>query len=124
MRENIFDPLGMTSSTYFSRDKPEIMSKLLQKVRRLPDGFLDAAGEAQGLVPSMLTLMTDLKSPTSLILKQKSIDLLFSPQFSYYSAALSYLRPSADGMYAACSDIPAAMPNPPVNHTCAALLVI
>jgi CubicO group peptidase (beta-lactamase class C family) len=126
VQEHIFDPLGMSSSTYSPQDNPDISSKLLQKVRRVPDGSLEAAGGAQGLVcsvPSMLSLMTDLISSSSQILTKESIDLLFEPQFTPTSAALLHLRQSADGMYADCSGIPTGMSNPPVNHTCAALLV-
>lgn len=94
IQENIFNPLGMTSSTYQPQERPDISSKLLQMVRRDLDRLLPAEVDMRQLicsVPNVTSLLADLISPSSRLLKE-SIDLLFAPQFAPSSAALSALR--------------------------------
>lgn len=124
-QENIFDPLGMTSSTYYPQDHPDISSRILKMVRRDVDCLLSVdypVRELVSSVPDMATLLADLISPSSKLLKKENIDFLFTPQFAPSSAALSYIRRDTEN-YAAPAGIPASMTEPPVNHSLAALLV-
>jgi len=123
--ENIFNPLGMTSSNYDPQNHPEISSRLLQMVWRDGDRLLPAENQVIGLVssvPDLCALLADLMSSSSKLLKKEHLDLLFEPQFAHGSPSLSYIR-SGTGNYAAPVGVPISMKEPPINHTLAALVV-
>jgi len=67
-------------------------------------------------------ILLDLISPSSKILADQSVELLFRPQFDSPSPALKDLRGDTED-YAAPAGIPDTMKNPPVNYTVAGLLV-
>jgi CubicO group peptidase (beta-lactamase class C family) len=124
-QEHIFNPLGITSSTYYPQNHPDISSRILKMVRRDVDRLLPADYQVRELVsnvPDMATLLADLISPSSKLLKKENIDFLFAPQIAPSSAALSYLRRDTES-YAAPAGIPTSITEPPVNHSLAALVV-
>jgi CubicO group peptidase (beta-lactamase class C family) len=124
-QENIFKPLGMTSSTYHPQGHPDILSRLLKMVRRDGDRLLPVNYTVRDLVssaPDIATLLTDLISTTSKLLKKEHIDLLFLPQFAPSSAARTFIRRDTEN-YAAPAGIPSHMTEAPVNHSLAALVV-
>jgi CubicO group peptidase (beta-lactamase class C family) len=125
IHEHIFTPLSMTSSAYNPDDFPDIMSKLLQMVRREDNKLLPVKHQRQRLIcsiPDLTRLLSDFISPSSKILSQVSINLLFTPQFPSSSPALHALRNDTEN-YAAPAGIPANMKEPAVNHSLAALVI-
>ncbi|KAF3005246.1 hypothetical protein E8E14_004599 [Neopestalotiopsis sp. 37M] len=95
MKENIFDPLGMKSSTFHPDLEPEIQQRLVEVSTRISDGSLvpglplfplvteDDSG-AMGLVSTlsdMTKLTTDLLQDTPKVLTQASIEELCRSQF-------------------------------------------
>ncbi|KAF9881531.1 beta-lactamase family protein [Colletotrichum karsti] len=95
MKTHIFDPLGMTSTTFHPDKDLSIQGRLVETSTRISDGTLvpmkgpypgvttDDSG-AMGLVstvPDIAKLTTDLLQPTPRLLQSKSVDELFSPQF-------------------------------------------
>ncbi|MCJ1313764.1 hypothetical protein MMC25_007444, partial [Agyrium rufum] len=126
IQENIFDPLGIKSTTYKPQDRPELAAKALQMVWRQDNRPLQAAKyplqELISSVSDLSSLLADLISPSSKILNRTSQDLLFAPQFAPSSLALSAIRSDTEN-YAAPAGIPSDMKVAPVNHTLAALLV-
>ncbi|KAE8447269.1 hypothetical protein EG329_010963 [Mollisiaceae sp. DMI_Dod_QoI] len=120
----IFTPLGMTSSRYAPKD-PDICSRVLQMVRREGDQLLPVEQNLHDLVssvPDIARLFSDLLSPSSKVLKQEYVALLFEPQFAPSSAALAAIRNDTEN-YAAPAGIPESMKKPPVNHSLAALVI-
>jgi CubicO group peptidase (beta-lactamase class C family) len=125
IRENIFNLLGMASSLYDPRNYPDISSRILQMVRREGDILLPAKYPLRGLVSTVSDLgilLSDLMSPSSKLLKQEYLDLVFAPQFAPSSSALSYIRHDTEN-YAAPAGIPISQTEAPVNHSLAALVV-
>jgi CubicO group peptidase (beta-lactamase class C family) len=125
IQENIFNPPGMTSSLHDPQNHPYISSRILQMVRREGDTLLPANYPLRELVSSVSdlgTLLSDLMSPSSKLLKQESLDLVFAPQFAPSSSALSYIRHDTEN-YAAPAGIPISQTEAPVNHSLAALVV-
>lgn len=123
--DRIFTPLGMTSSRYNPEQYPDVMPRILQMVMRDGDNLLPLGHQAQGLVssvPDMVALFSDLMSPTSKILSQGLVDLLFEPQFESSSTAFCAIRNDTEN-YAAPAGIPETMKEPPVNHSLAALVI-
>jgi CubicO group peptidase (beta-lactamase class C family) len=124
IQENIFNPLGMTSSLYDPQNHPYISSRILQMVRREGGTLLPANYPLRELVSSVSDLgllLSDLMSPSKL-LKQENLDLVFAPQFAPSSSALSYIRHGTEN-YAAPAGIPISQTEAPVNHSLAALVV-
>lgn len=125
IKENIFDPLAMTSSIYNPQDHPDICARLLQLVRRDRDQLLPVTYPLKELVsslPDMTALLTDLLSYSSKLLKRELQDLLFVPQLSPQSEALEWIQKDTEN-YAAPAGIPPGMTIAPVNHSLAALTV-
>jgi CubicO group peptidase (beta-lactamase class C family) len=125
IQENIFNPLGMTSSTYQPQTHPELAARALQMVRRDGDRLLPVNYPLKELivsVPDLGILLADLISPSSLLLEAETQDLLFMPQFESESRAREYIRRDAEN-YAAPAGIPETMHEAPVNHSLAALVV-
>ena len=127
VQEHIFDPLNMSSSTYFPQDNSEVCLKLLQMVRRDGDEILpvDFPIGQMGLVCSasdISKLFIDLLSPSSKILKKDLHDLLFTPQFAPSSAARAAIRRDTE-MYAIPAGIPHTVTDAPVNHSLGALVI-
>ena len=127
VQEHIFDPLNMSSSTYFPQDNPEISSKLLQMVRR--DGhkvlLVDFPIEQMGLVCSASDigkLFIDLLSPSPKLLRKELQGLLFAPQFAPSSAARAAIRRNTE-MYAIPAGISPMLTGAPVNHSLGALTI-
>jgi CubicO group peptidase (beta-lactamase class C family) len=96
-KENIFTPLGMTSSTFHLEQAEHVRQKLVTMSIRagaeaggliagdngLPDPAKDELGGV-GLyssVPDYLKLLGDIISDKPVLLKPETIDLLFTPQF-------------------------------------------
>lgn len=107
MAENIFGPLGMASTTFHPRDKPELMVKVMDTILRTPEGVLvpippmysdDAETDAGGIgLFSSLTdftkIIEDLLRDEPKLLKPSTRDQMFIPQFSPSG-------PQAEGMSA------------------------
>jgi CubicO group peptidase (beta-lactamase class C family) len=127
VQEHIFDPLNMSSSTYFPQNNPGICSKLLQMVRRDGDKNLpvDFPVGQMGLVCSasdISKLFIDLTSPSSKLLRKDLQDLLFTPQFAPSSATRAIIRRDTE-MYAIPTGIPHTVIEPPVNHSLGTLVI-
>ncbi|KAK0719327.1 beta-lactamase/transpeptidase-like protein [Lasiosphaeris hirsuta] len=125
IQENIFDPLGMTSSTYTPRDKPDIWNRRLRMVEREGEKLLPADDEAQGLMCSVSDVgrvLGDLISPSpKLLSEQKSIEILLTGQLQPSSASLAQLRSDQDN-YKFCAG--PSVPSPPLVNWSAAGLVV
>jgi len=125
VKKNIFNQLGMDSSTYSPQDDTELASRILKMVRRDGDRLLPVNYPLKELissVPDLSALFIDLISSSSKLLRKEHIDLLFTPQFAPGSAARSYIHQDTEN-YAAPAGIPLTMKEAPVNHSLAALVV-
>ena len=125
IQENIFAPLGMTSSTYMPQNHPELASRALEMVRRDDNHLVRVNYPLKELimsVPDLGLLLADLISPSSVLLQPATQTLLFAPQFSSSSAALSYIQHDTEN-YAAPAGIPPELAPAPVNHSLAGLVV-
>lgn len=127
IKEHIFDPLGITSSTYHPQDNPEMCSRLLQMVRRDGDKIVpvDYPVAQLGLlcsVSDISKLFVDLLSSKSKLLRKDLQEALFEPQFSLSSAARAGICRDTE-MYAVPAGIPTTVTTAPVNHSLAALVV-
>ena len=127
IQESIFDPLGMTSTTYRPQEHPNLCSRLLSMVKRDPvTGHLsEAVGQGQepmSSISDLTAILADLISLRSKLLSKESIDLFFTPQLAPGTAALSQLRADTDD-YAAPAGIPRSRKEPRVSYTLAGLLV-
>ena len=128
MREHVFLPLGMNSTTYGPAQNAAVKGKLLQLVERaesggiipLPDGTL--AGLASSIL-DLQKLFTDLLSPSPVLLSEQVRTLLFEPGLASSSGALQAFRAVAHE-YAAQVGIGKQHTNPPVNYTCAGAMVV
>ncbi|KAE9373354.1 beta-lactamase/transpeptidase-like protein [Stipitochalara longipes BDJ] len=103
--DNVFEPLGMTSTTFHLWFKPEIIPRFVQPAYRLPDGSLipgilpyphPPADEYGGngllsCVPDYMRILHDIISPTPVLLKPETVALLFEPQFAQGSGSMSNL---------------------------------
>ncbi|KAE9569012.1 Acyltransferase LovD [Colletotrichum fructicola] len=105
MKKNIFDPLGMTSTTFHPDKNPDIQKHLVETSTRISDGTLvpmtgpypgvteDDSG-AMGLVstvPDIAKLTADLLKETPSLLGPEYLAELFSSQFSPDSPAAKML---------------------------------
>ena len=126
IEESIFKPLGMTSSAYLPQDSPDLCKRMLAMVMRREGNELIPVNyplkELIVSLPDLAALLTDLIAPTSKLLKQEFVDLLFTPQFAPGSAAFSYIRKDTEN-YAAPAGVPSSMTFAPVNHSLAALVI-
>lgn len=124
VKQSIFEPLGMTLTTYPPMS-PEAKAKWLQAVERQADGSLqgeeDEPMDLSCSITDMGKLLADLIAPTSKILGKDLVELLFTPAFSKGSPALRTLQGDND-TYGAPSGVPKSMVDPPVNYTVAGLL--
>jgi hypothetical protein len=125
IREHILNTLSMTSSVYDPQKYPAISSRILQMVRREGDSLLPVNYPLRELVSSVHglgILLSDLISPSSKLLKQENLDLIFASQFGPSSSPLSYIRCDTEN-YAAPAGIPISQREAPVNRSLAALVV-
>jgi CubicO group peptidase (beta-lactamase class C family) len=106
--DNIFVPLGMSSTTFHLWYIPEICLKFLQPAYRLPDGGLipgilpyphppaDEYG-GNGLlssVPDYMCILGDIIKESPVLLKKETAEMMFSPQFQEGSGSLRHLKNS------------------------------
>jgi CubicO group peptidase (beta-lactamase class C family) len=126
IQEHIFNPLGMTSSTYMPRDSTEIWNKRLRMVERQDGELIPADDASQGLICSMSdmeAILGDLIMPSPKLLKQQQhIDLLFNGQLAPLSMALKDLRRNPEN-YAFCAGAPGDAGAPLVNWSAAGLTI-
>ncbi|KAJ7469812.1 beta-lactamase family protein [Mycena galericulata] len=126
VQANIFDPLGMKMSTLAPQTRADVRERLLQMVRRTPEGLVAVEEEIRDMTVSVRdlgVLLADLIGPASKILSPASVDLLFSPQLGAESKALADLRGEKEREnYAAPAGI-AGAGVPAVNWSMAGLLV-
>ncbi|KAF7374592.1 Protein kinase [Mycena sanguinolenta] len=113
IQANIFDPLGMRHSTLSPQTREDVRERLLQMVRRAPEGLVVLEQETRDMAvsaPDLGLLLADLISPTgSKILTPASVDLLFAPQLAPGSKALADLNGAKEREnYAAPAGIGAA----------------
>ncbi|KIW84037.1 hypothetical protein Z517_03283 [Fonsecaea pedrosoi CBS 271.37] len=97
---NIFKPLGMNSSTFDIKSRPDIQDKLLEMSYRGSDGLLvpstspytGSSAEhsgGMGLVTSVAdfaAVLMDLIRETPILLKSETVEQMFKPQFLVGSA--------------------------------------
>ncbi|KAJ7217858.1 beta-lactamase family protein [Mycena pura] len=124
VQESIFNPLGMTLSSYQPQSRPDVCARLLKMVRREGERLVPVDDIVQDLTCSVSdigTILSDLISPSSKILADRSVELLFQPQFDSSSPALKDLRGDTED-YASPAGIPDTMENPPVNYSLVGLL--
>jgi len=125
MKQNVFEPLNMTSSTYRPKDEPDIWRHRLQMVEKNEEGVLVACDEmTQGLTCSsqdLAALFTDMMSGKSKLLRSEYVDMLFEAQLAPGSAALARFRGNTEnyGFIAGKSDTP-----PAVNFTMAGNMLV
>ncbi|KAJ6507864.1 beta-lactamase family protein [Mycena vitilis] len=132
---NIFAPLGMATSTLTPQTREDVLGKLLQMVRRTPEGLVPGPveGEIRDMAVSVRdfgVLLADLIGPASKILAPASVDLLFTPQLSAGSKTLADQHSDKElENYAAPTGIAvpgtglAGMGGVPVNWSMAGLVV-
>ncbi|KAK5996481.1 Acyltransferase calJ [Cladobotryum mycophilum] len=121
--KNVFEPLGMSSSTYLPRDRADVWGRRLQMVSREGSKLIPDDDATQGLmcsVSDMGKLLSDLISPSPKLLKPESIELLFSGQLS--GSALENLHANHEN-YAFCAGKPGSLGPPAVNWSAAGLVV-
>ncbi|KAJ7852078.1 beta-lactamase family protein [Mycena olivaceomarginata] len=129
--KDIFEPLGMASSTLAPQARADVLGKLLPLVRRTPEGTLvPVEGETRDMTVSardLGALLADLIAPAgSKILAPASVSLLFAPQLARGSKALADLNgPKERENYAAPAGVGAgaAAEAVRVNWSAAALVV-
>jgi CubicO group peptidase (beta-lactamase class C family) len=125
IQENVFDPLGMKSSTYSPREQPDIRSRLLRTVRRENDTIMQSDydfGAPISNASDIMAILADLISSKPKLLNRSTADLFFVPQFTPSSLALANLREGTEN-YAACAGIPGTMKHPRVNYAFSGLFV-
>ncbi|KAJ7364399.1 beta-lactamase family protein [Mycena albidolilacea] len=131
IQKDIFEPLGMASSTLAPQARADVLGKLLPLVRRTPEGTLvPVEGETRDMTVSardLGALLADLIAPAgSKILAPASVSLLFAPQLARGSKALADLNgPKERENYAAPAGVGAGAAAEAVrlNWSAAALVV-
>ncbi|KAJ1553101.1 hypothetical protein HK405_008953 [Cladochytrium tenue] len=136
IRTNVFEPLGMQSSTYDITTRSDLSARLMQMVNRTAasdgnQGVLEPADDLPlGLVTSVSDLtkiLSDLVSPTPRLLSLASADIFAAPAFAPSSDALRDLQNSPEDYpaYAGISKspLPLTAPRPPVNFSPGGLVV-
>ena len=104
-QQNIFEPLGSESCTFFIRKKEDGLERLVQCVTRtkdsepklvpFPDPTGDDAAEEQGgggmysTITDYIAVLVDLLQDQSKLLRKESVDLLFAPQLEEGSSAMN-----------------------------------
>ncbi|KAH7084097.1 beta-lactamase/transpeptidase-like protein [Paraphoma chrysanthemicola] len=108
LREHVFGPLGMNSSTFHLELYPELTKRLVKMTKRTESGILS---ESKGLWPDSvpedcggaglysspddyIKILSDLLRETPMLLKSETVDLMFSPQLKRGSLALRALHDS------------------------------
>jgi CubicO group peptidase (beta-lactamase class C family) len=126
IQANIFDPLGMATSTLSPQTRADVREKLLQMVRRTPAGLVPVEEETRDMAVSVRDLgllLADLIASKSKILTPASVDLLFMPQLAEGSKALADLRSEKElENYSAPAGISPGF-TPVVNWSMAGLLI-
>jgi CubicO group peptidase (beta-lactamase class C family) len=126
MQKNVFQPLGMASTTYVPAGHAHICERALKEVHRGDDGKLNAVDKPMyGLTTcasDFNRLLADLMSSKSQILSKESLDVLFEPELTPNSPALLALH-SDRHCYEYPAGIPLDMTDPPVNYTIGGLFV-
>ncbi|KAG8165417.1 hypothetical protein KVR01_005692 [Diaporthe batatas] len=127
IKEHIFSPLAMSSSTYAPQANSDIWNRRLRMVERDSDSLIPADDASRGLTCSISdvgAILSDLVSPCPKLLKQKShIDLLFIGQFVPSSASMNDLRGNPEN-YGFCAGTPSAGSGAPLLNWSAAGLVV
>jgi CubicO group peptidase (beta-lactamase class C family) len=113
---NIAEPLGIKSFTWHLSRKPEVEERLMRMSTRRENGVLvdgvdadlafpepDERGGSGGLgmyasVPDFVRVLGDLLKENPVLLKEETVDMLFTPQFAKGSNALKALEANG-GMY-------------------------
>lgn len=114
--EHIFEPLGMTSTTFHLDQRPDIIARLVPHAVRGASGKLDegtspiyshsvqehsGGGGLWSSTPDYLKVLTDLISPTPTLLTAHTITtMLAAPQLSPDSPALATLGGARGGAVA------------------------
>ncbi|CZR68245.1 related to transesterase [Phialocephala subalpina] len=110
MQENIFKPLGLTSTSFRLQQHPEIKERLVSMTERQQDGTLkpaqhiwpEAAPEdcgGRGLystVQDFTAILADLIKESPTILRRETVNQMFRGQFAKGSAALKDLLNSRE----------------------------
>ncbi|KAH8889100.1 beta-lactamase family protein [Thozetella sp. PMI_491] len=126
MQTNMFDPLGMTLSTYQPNNKPEVWEKRMRMVERVGDGLIAADDASQGQMCSISdvgVVLSDLLSPQpKLLAQQEHIDLLFTGQLEEGSTAINDLRDLNEN-HGFCTGTSAKLRAPLVNWSAAGLVL-
>lgn len=108
VQANIFDPLGVTSTTYRPDQRQDISLRRLQMVERKEHGLVAVPNFKSAPISSALDvtrIMSDLVSPNPKVLKHETADLIFTPQLAPSSAALQDLQRKTED-YATPAGIP------------------
>lgn len=136
MRQNIFEPLGLESCTFFIRKKEGGLDRLVQCVTRsrdtehelvpFPDMTGDNAAEEQGggglycCVSDYVAVLVDLLQDQPKLLKKETIDLLFTPQLEEGSIAMQGFRKASYIWGSFSGGIPS---DASANHSLGGLLI-
>ncbi|KAK0610748.1 beta-lactamase/transpeptidase-like protein [Immersiella caudata] len=128
IQENVFDRVGMTSSTYMPRENEEVWERRMRMVERAGNGLVPADDATQGLVCSVEDvgrIMMDLISPAPKLLRDSGlVEMLFKGQLPGGSTPLMDLRSDQEN-YKFCAGpcMPGGGLPPAVNWTAAGLVV-
>lgn len=127
VQKQIFNRIGMASSTYRVKERPDLFNKRLRMMKRDDDQLtcIPTQDTAHGLLCSardMGAILSDLISSSSRLLSSESIELLFTGQLTPCSDALAIFRGNPDN-YSFCSGKLESISRPPlVNWSLAGLL--
>ncbi|KAH7071811.1 beta-lactamase/transpeptidase-like protein [Paraphoma chrysanthemicola] len=108
LREHVFGPLGMNSTTFHLELYPELARRLVKMTKRTEGGTLS---ESKGLWPDSvpedcggaglysspddyIKILSDLLRENPVLLKSETVDLMFAPQLKRGSLALRALHDS------------------------------
>lgn len=127
VQKQIFDRIGMTSSTYRVKERPDLFDGRLRMMKRDNEQLacIPTQDTAHGLLCSARdigAILSDLISPSSRLLSSESVDLLFTGQLTPASNALAMLRGNDDN-YSFCSGKLDSISRPPLVNWCPAGLL-
>lgn len=107
MQKNIFEPLGMKSSTFFIKKHPELEKRLVPITQRSADGGLQTGRSSHGDKPAeesgggglcmspedYLAVLKDLMQPEPKLLSTEFVDVLFKePQLKEGTPAMTHFK--------------------------------
>jgi CubicO group peptidase (beta-lactamase class C family) len=124
MQQNIWTPLGMTSTTFHVNDRPDLLQRMATMSERGNDGKLSdgknsrwkpgaiitnesGGGGCSSTANDFIKLLASVLDPNPKILRPETIDLLFSPSLvTPKHLSRVHANPQSAGTAATASNIP------------------